>query len=88
VDAECGWLAWMRHMRLPDHSHPTLKVSEAACVWMRECGCMVWMHHSDRLTHSSSNLKVSEAACADGCGCMGMDATCDCSTILIQPEGQ
>jgi hypothetical protein len=44
VDVECDAWVWMRHMRLPDSFSSNLKVSEAACVWMRECvDAWVWM---------------------------------------------
>jgi hypothetical protein len=52
-----------------------LKVSEAACLWMRSVNAWVWMRR--RLPDPfSSNLKVSEAACVNvESGCMGMDAS-------------
>jgi hypothetical protein len=56
VDA---WV-WMQLMRPPDPFSSNLKVSEAACVWMRKCKCMGM--DAPRLPDPfSSNLKVSEA---------------------------
>jgi hypothetical protein len=88
VNAECGCMGYGRHMRL--HSHPTSKVSEAACVVIsvRVLDAWVWMRHMRLPDPFSSNLRplrLHVCECGSG-GCMGMDAPhATACYILIQP---